>query len=202
MLRHEMMIPNWHTWLLLAERAGHFTVKEVRGKDANGGIAEGYTDHKGVERIMRIDPDAAYILDRGGQTFPIFLEAETGYMAVEHTLQHVLKYARAWEHRLFEPKYGIRDFVVVFLVKTDGKMANRLEEAKRVHWFRERVLFLSEERIDLSDPDALMERIFARPAGDFVSLVPSKVRSSGATLNGPDSSASSSFHGSPHARVQ
>jgi len=202
MLRHEMMIPNFHTWLLLAERAGHFAVREIRGRDRNGGIAEDYTDRRGEQHRMRIDPDFAFILTRHGREFPVFLEAETGEKSVEHTLQHVLKYGRAWEHRLFEPKYGIRDFVVVFLIKTDAKLQNRLEEAKRVSWFTKRALFLPEEMLDLAKPDQPMERIFARPAGDHVSLVPSKVRGAGATVEEPEPSTSSSFHGSAHARPE
>lgn len=202
LLRHEMMIPNWHTWLLLAERAGYFTVNEIRGRDHNGGIAEKFINRHGDERTMRIDPDHAVIIEREGRRFPALLEAETGEKSVDHTMKHVRKYANAWRLKLFEPKYGFTDFMVVFLVKTDDKMQHRLRAAGSNDQFARRVLFVSEEHIDLTKPELVMEPMFARASGDFVPLVPSKVRSANATVQEPGGSASSSFHGSPHAWVK
>jgi hypothetical protein len=195
--RHEMMISWWKTLILKAQQRGMFRLVEWHqgGRDEEGGIYEEYEDDSGTPRRMRLNPDARFCLqtERGRVWF--FLEAETGEKDAEHVVNHLVKYSRAWEYRLFERvNPEITDFVVVVLLKTTAKIPARLAAAQHIYRLKKRVIFTSEQSLDLENPDRLGDLFFNRLDGKAVPLVPglSTTNGRGASVQVPGAGASTS----------
>jgi hypothetical protein len=185
-LRHQMMVSFWHALLLNGDRKDIFR-RRMFHEGAKTGIAEEYSGGK-----LRVTPDARFLLDNGERRFWFVLEAETGEKSINHLLSKLRRYESAWKEELFAKAFeGMTDFFVVILVRTGRKMLQRLGAAEAENFgeqFRKRVLFVSQEDLDLENPEQLLRLTFHRLDVRAVPLLP---RAAGLRLEAPAVSSAS-----------
>jgi hypothetical protein len=180
-IKHEQMIADVHTTLLLASRES--TINLIAWKEGQELFDSVSVQEKGSRRWLPVRPDGFFILQDTERPpekniLPFFLEADRSTTTHARFMEKVKAYWEYLNQGLYTKKYNRKFFRVVTITLTDERAANLAADARAVlpapaHRF---FLFSSLKQFSLETPQAILGDIFITPRdldGHRARLVPS-----------------------------
>jgi hypothetical protein len=168
-LKHEMMIVDVHAILEVAAKSSSVRLTSWReGRELHEPLT--VTDQFGVAKV-HFSPDAFFTLDdsarpSGASRRHFFLEADRSKETHPQFREKFRAYRHYLERGLHEDRFGIKNFRVLTITRTEERAKNLCATAQSYlpeRWTWKYFLFSSLERFDLQNARPILEAVHLRP---------------------------------------